>query len=69
MTKLNVIFKEEITPRDNNFNDGKPFREVTFENVKAWNVAEGCLWVVFNDQEYTPYIYPLHTISRIKAEG
>lgn len=61
--KVNIIFVNEITPRDNTFNDGKPFKEVTFDNVFA-EVRGECLYVLFTKGEY--YIYPLHTLSRIK---
>lgn len=61
--KVNIIFVNEITPRDNTFNDGKPFKEVTFDNVFA-DVRDGCLYVSFKEGEQ--YIYPLHTLSRVK---
>lgn len=61
--KVNIIFVNEITPRDNTFNDGKPFKEVTFDNVYS-EIRDGCLYVSFKEGEY--YIYPLHTISRVK---
>lgn len=61
--KVNIIFVNEITPRDNTFNDGKPFKEVTFDNVFA-DIRDGCLYVSFKEGEH--YIYPLHTISRVK---
>lgn len=61
--KVNIIFANEITPRDNSFNDGKPFKEVTFDNVTAY-VDGAALFVRFVDNEQ--YVYPLHTLARIK---
>lgn len=48
------------------FNEQKPERPkvVTFSNV-AYRLEAGCLVVTFSDAK--DYIYPLHTIDRVKA--
>lgn len=62
--EINIIFVNEITPRDDSYNEGKPFREVTFTSYIGYRKEQYGLVVFFpNDKSYT---YPWHTIARLR---
>lgn len=62
-----LTFQDEITPRDNTFNGGVPFKEVTWHNVWSVGALPGGLHVQF-EQGGPEYVYPWHTMGRIKIQ-
>lgn len=66
MKQVNIIFSKTITPRDDTFNGGVQFKEVTFDGVIGVKFSQGFVHVEFDDATYS---YNNMDISRIRVKG
>lgn len=62
--ELHIIFSKTKTPRDDTFNKGKPFDDVTFYEVP--DVVNGANGLTVDFGQGKVYFYPWHTIDRVR---